>query len=110
MKRIIEDVLQTEEKVSGILKEAREKASEIARSAEKEVSEKVGNAKEQARELIKTAVEDAKKEGQRIGEEKLKAADSEKDTLLKDNEKTTGSLVDNICKIVLTTQYEGNSK
>ena len=110
MKRIIEDVLATEEKVGAILKEAREKASQISRSAEKEVSEKTANAKEQARELIKTAVEDAKKEGRRIGEEKLEAADREKDDLLRDNAKTTGTLVDNICKMVLTTASEGNNK
>ncbi|MHC4742985.1 MAG: ATP synthase subunit B family protein [Planctomycetota bacterium] len=110
MKRIIEDVLATEEKVSAILKDAREKASEISRSAEKEVSEKISDAKEQARELIKTAVEDAKEEGRRIGEDKLKAADSEKDALLKDNENTTNRLVDNICKIVLTTACEGKKE
>ena len=110
MKRIIEEVLLAEEKVGAILKEARNKTSEISRSAEKGVSAKISDAREQARELIKTAVEDAKKEGQRIGDEKLEAADGEKDTLLKNNAEATSSLVDNICKIVLTTQHEGNKK
>lgn len=110
MKQIIEEVLQAEEKVGAILKEARNKASEISQSAEKEVSARISDAKEQARELIKAAVEDAKKEGQRIGEEKLKAADGEKDALLKNNAETTSNLVANICKIVLTTEHEGNKK
>jgi vacuolar-type H+-ATPase subunit H len=110
MKQIIEEVLQAEEKVGAILDEARNKASEISRSAEKEVSARISDAREQARELIKAAVEDAKKEGQRIGEEKLKAADGEKDALLKNNAETTSNLVANICKIVLTTEHEGNKK
>ena len=108
MKRIIEEVFQAEEKVGAILDEARNKASEISRSAEKEVSARINDAREQTRELIKAAVEDAKKEGQRIGDEKIKAADGEKDALLKNNAETTRNLVDNICKIVLTTEHEGN--
>lgn len=110
MKRIIEEVLQAEEKVGAILKEARNRASEILRFAEKEVSEKISETKEQARELIKTTVEDAREEGRRIGDEKLKATDSEKDTLFENNAQTTSKLVDNICKIVLTTEHEGNKK
>jgi len=106
MKRIIEEVLQAEEKVGTILKQARERTSETARSAEKEISEKMGIARQEALDLTKNAVEDAKKEGERIREETLKQADLEKDILLKSNEDAIDGLVDNICGIILTTEHE----
>ena len=37
MKRIIEDVLEAEERVGAIIKEAHDKTAEIRRSAEKEI-------------------------------------------------------------------------
>jgi vacuolar-type H+-ATPase subunit H len=110
MKKIIEEVLQTEEKVSVILGQARNKASEIKQSAEKEISEKMSDAKQKAREIIQTTVEEAKKEAEHIREEKLKQANQEKDTLLNNNTDTMDNLVDNICNIILTTEYEKESK
>lgn len=106
MKRIIEEVLQAEEKVGTILKQARQEASETARSSEHEISEKMTDARQQALDLIKNAVEDAKKQGEHIRDETLSQADREKDILLKDNEDAIESLVDNICGIILTTEYE----
>ena len=106
MKRIIEEVLQAEERVGTILKQARERASEIALSAEKEISEKMDGARGEALEIIKNTVEDAKREGERIGEEILKQADHEKDTLLKNNKDAIDGVVDNICGIILPTGYE----
>ncbi|UCF14947.1 MAG: hypothetical protein JSW59_16175, partial [Phycisphaerales bacterium] len=82
MKRIIKDVLEAEEKVGAILKQAREKASEIKRSVENEITEKTNEARQSAREVVQTAVEDAKKEAERIRAEKLELVDSEKDFLL----------------------------
>ncbi len=110
MKRIIEEVLQAEERVGAILKQARNKASEIRRSAEKDISEKMSDAKQKAREIIQATVEDATKEAERIREEKLKQADQEKDTLLNNNTDTIGNLVDNICNIILTTEYEKDNE
>jgi len=110
MKRIIEEVLEAEEKVDEILKQARQEASEIARSAEKEISEKMNSARQEALDLIKNAVEDAKKEGERIGAETLKQADREKDTLVKDKKDAIDGLVDNICSIILTMEYERENK
>jgi len=107
MKQIIEEVLQAEEKVSGILAEARSQASEILRSAEKDVAEKMSHAKERSLELLKNTVAEAVAEGERIGVEKLKEADNEKDTLLRANAEATNVLVENICRIVLTTEHEG---
>ena len=110
MKKIIEEVLQAEEKVSIVLKQARNKASGIRQSVEKEISEKMSDAKQEAREIIQTTVENAKKEAEHIGEEKLKQADHEKDTLLNNNTDTMNNLVDNICNIILTTEYEKDCK
>ena len=110
MKKIIEEVLQAEKKVSIVLDQARNKASEIRRSVEKEISEKMSDAKQESREIIQTTVENAKKEAEHIGEEKLKQADREKDTLLNNNTDTMNNLVDNTCNIILTTEYEKDSK
>ena len=74
MKRIIEEVLQAEERVGGIIKQAREKAAEIKRSAEKESTEKLNDAKQQALAIVQTTVENAKKEAEHISEDKLKKA------------------------------------
>jgi vacuolar-type H+-ATPase subunit H len=110
MKKIIEEVLQAEGKVSIVLKQARNKASEIRQSAEKEISEKMSDAKQKARGIIQKTVENAKKEAEHIREEKLKQADQEKDTLLNDNTDKMNNLVDSTCNIILTTEYEKDSK
>lgn len=110
MKQIIGEVFQAEEKVGIILEQARNKASEIRRSVEKEVVEKMSDAKQKAREVIQTTVEDAKKEAELIKEEKLKQADHENDALLSNNTDTINKLVDNICNIILTTEYDKNSE
>ena len=110
MKQIIGEVFQAEEKVGIILEQARNKASEIRRSVEKEVVEKMSGAKQKAREVIQTTVEDAKKEAELIKEEKLKQADQENDALLSNNTDTINNLVDNICNIILTTEYDKNSE
>jgi vacuolar-type H+-ATPase subunit H len=104
MKRIIEDVLQVEERVGVILKQARDKAAEIRRSAEKEISEKMSDAKQQAREIVQATVEDAKKEAELIAEEKIKQAEKQKDALFNDRTDAIDNLVDNICSIILTTK------
>ena len=50
MKKIIEEVLEVEEKVGLELKQARNEASEMRLAAEKEVAERVNSANIQARE------------------------------------------------------------
>lgn len=110
MKRIIEEVLQAEKKVSTDLEQARQKASEILQSAEKEISVKMGDAREKARGIIQTAVEDAKKEAEFIRTESLKEADRQKESLLKNNESSIDALVDDICRIILTTESGRNGK
>jgi vacuolar-type H+-ATPase subunit H len=110
MKKIIEEVLQTEEKVSIVLEQAHKKASEIRQSVEKEISEKMSDAKQKTREIIQATVEDAKKEAEHIREEKLKQADQEKETLLNNNADTIDNLVDDVCNIILTTEYEKDNK
>jgi len=110
MKKIIEEVLQTENKVSLVIEQARNKASGIKQSVEKEISEKMSDAKQEAREIIQTTIENAKKEAEHISEEILKQADQEKDTLLNNNSGAMDNLVDNICNIILSTEYEKDSK
>ena len=107
MKKIIEEVFKAEEKVGVILKQAREKASEIRQSAEQENIEKINQAKQKAKQIIQAAVEQAKKEAELIREEKLKQADSEKEVILNKTDIIDG-LIDNICNIILATEYDGD--
>jgi vacuolar-type H+-ATPase subunit H len=97
-----EDVLQAEEKVGVILRQAREKGSEIRRSAENEISERMNEAKQKGREIVQTTVEDAKKDAERISAEKLEQADREKDAMLNDRTDVIDGLVTDICNLVMT--------
>jgi len=110
MKRIIEEVLQTEERLNDIIKQAREKAAAIKHSVEKETSEKLNEAKQQALIIVQTAIENAKKEAEHISDDKLKKAKEEKDILLNEKSAEIDKLVDNICEIILTTENKRNSK
>ena len=115
MKRIIEDVLEAEEKVGVILKQAREKAFEIRRSAENEMSEKTNEAKQAAREIVRIAVEDAKRDAERIRTEKLELVDAQKDTLLSgkssndDRKDVIDGLVDEICNVIKSTELRSEN-
>jgi len=110
MKRIIEEVLQAEEKVGAVLAQAREKASEIRLSAEKEISKKTNEAKKEARQIIRNAVEDAEKEAERIRGERLQQADKGKDAIFSNNTNVVDDLIDSICNIILSTEYEKDTK
>ena len=110
MKEIIQEILQAEEKVGTFLEQARNKASEIKLSAEKEASEKTGEAKQKSREMIQAAVENARKEAEHIKQDRLGQAALEKDALLKNNADKINRLVDDICKIILTTEYDKEQK
>ena len=102
MKKIIEEVLQVEEKVGLELKQARNEASEMRLVAEKEVAERISAANKQARELVQSAVENAKIEAERSREEKLKAAEQGKEAFLSENADKIDGLIDNITNIVLS--------
>ena len=102
MKKIIEEVLQVEEKVGLELKKARNEASEMRLAAEKELAEQVNAANKQARELVQSSVEDAKIEAERFRDEKLKAAEQGKDAFLNENADKINGLIDNIVDIVLS--------
>ena len=109
MKRIIEEVLQAEEKVVAIIKEARDEAAEIRRSAETEISQKTSDAKHKAREMVQAAVEEAKKEAERISKEKIELIDHQKDALLNNRADEIDDLVGEISGMILTTEKGGNS-
>jgi len=110
MKQIIKEVMQAEEQVSEILKQARSKASKIKSSTEKDISEKRVQAKEQAHKIIQAAVEDAQKQAQDIRQDKLKQTYHDKDTVLNDNADKIDGLIENICNMILSTEYERNSE
>ena len=110
MKKIIEEVLQAEEKVGAILTQAREKASEIRHAAEKDVSEKMNEARHQAQQVMRSTLEDAKKQAEQIREEKLEQADQDKAAILKENAEKIDVLVESICNIVLSTQPDKDKK
>jgi len=110
MKKVIEEVLEVEEKVNAGIKQAQARASEIKTAADKELSEKVTKAKEKGREILQATVADAKKEAYRLGEEKVKQANEKRAALNSRNVENIDILVDNICKIILTTKYETDTK
>ncbi|MBC8217922.1 MAG: hypothetical protein H8E73_05600 [Planctomycetes bacterium] len=109
MKRIIEEVLQAEERVGAIINDARDRAAEIKRSAEKEISQKTSDAKQKGREMVQTAVEEAKKEAERISKDKIELIDHQKDALLNNRAAEIDNLVGEICEMILTTECEKDS-
>jgi hypothetical protein len=110
MKKVIEEVHQVEGKVNADIKQAQSRASEIRNAADKNVSEKVITAKEKGREILQAALENAKKDAERLGKEKIRQADAEKNVLMNSNAEKINSLVGDICKIILTTEYEADTK
>lgn len=110
MKRIIEDVLQAEEKVSAIIKDARDKAAEIKRATDNEITEKMNEARLQAREIVQAAVEEAKKDAERLSRDILEQVDRRKDSLLNSRADEIDELVSDICGMILTTGSEKDSK
>ncbi len=110
MKQIIKEVFQAEEKVGEILKQARQKASDIRYAVDKENTEKISDAKQKAREIIQTTVEQAKKDAEQIRQEKLEQAKQEKKYLLKDKQDIIDNLVEHICNIIISTEYEKDKK
>jgi hypothetical protein len=79
------------------------------------MSEKTNEAKQAAREIVRIAVEDAKRDAERIRAEKLELVDAQKDTLLSgkssddDRKDVIDGLVDEICKVITTTEKGGDS-
>ena len=110
MKQIMEDVLKTEERVNAILKQARERASEIKRTAEKEISDKMSEARSQALQIIQNTVEEARKEAEGVKKEKLETAEQQQRALLNDDTGTIDHLVNDICAIILKTEYSKGDK
>jgi len=110
MKKVIEEVLQIEEKVNANIKQTQLKANEIRMAADKDISEKTAKAKEKGREILQTAIEDAKKDAERLADEKIKQAEAGKDALLSSNSDKINTLVEDICKIILTTEYQTDTK
>lgn len=103
MKKIIEEVLQIEEKVNANIRQTQAKANEIRMAADKNISERTAKAKEKGREISQAAIENAKKDAERLAEEKVKQADAKKDALLSSNPDRIDALVEDICKLILTT-------
>ena len=108
MKKIIKEVLEAEERVDAVLRQARESAAEAVSLAEREAAEKLSHAKESARGIIQTAVEDAEKEAKHIREETLKQADQQQNALLHDKADVMEDLVGRICRIILATEHEAD--
>ena len=110
MKKIIKEVLQVEDQVKELINQARSQAAEIKSSADKDMSEKINQAKEETKQIYQTVIEDAKKQAEQIANEKIKQADMQKEDMIKSNTDKIDSLVSNICKIILTTEYDMNIK
>ncbi len=110
MKKIIKEVLQVEDQVKELINQARSQAAEIKSSADKDMSEKINQAKEETKQIYQTVIEDAKKQAEQIANEKIKQADMQKEDMIKSNADKIDSLVSNIYKIILTTEYDMNIK
>jgi len=110
MKKIIKEVLQIEDQVKELINQARSQAAEIKSSADEDMSEKINQAKEETKQIYQTVIEDAKKQAEQIANEKIKRADMQKENMIKRNADKIDSLVSNICKIILTTEYDINIK
>ena len=104
MKQVIEEVLQAENRVGALLKEAREQAEQIRRSSEQEVSTLLSEARAQAQTISRTTLEEAKKDAEKIKEARLKEADRAKEALLRENAGQVDTLVKVICDLVMTPQ------
>ncbi len=110
MKKIIEEVLQVEKAGEKMIEQARTEASRIKNDADKEMSERIDKAKEQARQIYQAELDEAKKEAQNLANKKIEQADVEKETLLKNNAEQIKSLVENICEIILKTEYDADTQ
>jgi len=108
MKKIIKEVLQVEDQVKELINQARSQAAEIKSSADEDMSEKINQAKEETKQIYQTVIEDAKKQAEQIANEKIKQADMQKENMIKSNADKIDSLISNICKIILTTEYDMN--
>lgn len=106
MKEVIKEVLQAEEKVNSIIEEARNKAAEIRKAADKEVSEKVRQAEQQAQEILKNTVEESKKQAEQIRRERIEQGRHDNESLMQNNTDKINKLVDDICELVLKTEFE----
>ena len=107
MKEIIQEVLQTEENVSARLKEARAQAAHIRTTAENEVSDRINEAKAQARGLVQSMVEQARKDAEQHKEERLKQAD---EALIEGDSDTISQLVEDICSLIMSTEYDKDAE
>ncbi|MEJ2649451.1 MAG: hypothetical protein P8016_13715 [Sedimentisphaerales bacterium] len=107
MKQIIEEVFEAEKKANEIIKKAREKASQIRQAAEKDNSEKIARAREQAREIVQETVEEAGREAELFRQDKVKQAEGEKESIMK-NEEILNNLVNKICNIIITTEVDAS--
>lgn len=104
MKKVLEEVLEVEEKVNDEISQARAKAAEIRSVADKDYSEKVSSAKERGREIVQEEIENAKKEAQREGQERLVEAKASREVFLSSNTEKVVSVVEKICQVVLETE------
>ena len=110
MKRIIEEILEVEEQLKTVVTEARAEAAAIKNSADKDMSEKLNQAKEQTRHIYQTTVDQAKKQAEQLAAEKLRQADMQKDAMFKENADKINRLVEDICRIIVKTEYDMDSK
>jgi len=110
MKEIIQEVLQAEEQVKTIIQQARVEAAEIKNSADKDMSEKINQAKEQTRQIYQASVEEAKKQGEQLADEKIRQADAEKENMIESNADKINRIADDICKMIVTTEYDAGTR
>lgn len=106
MKQVIEEVLQAEERVGALLKEARAEADQVRRAVEHDISRMLNESRSQAQILMQTSLEEAKMDAEQIKEDRLKQADQAKETLLNDNADKVSGLVKEICDLIMSTDSD----
>ena len=109
MKRIIEEVFETEEKVSAILRQAQMQASEIRQSAEREISESLGARKTR---LDRSSRRPSSRPGKRLSRSATRGSERPnrpKKCFVGNSTRNLDGLVETLCQVVRTTEYETDS-
>ncbi len=110
MRRIVQDILEAEARVSAVLEQARQNALEKRRAAEQEISEQMSAARREGREIVRQAVEEARREAERMRVETLERADRQGSALFGGRTEAIEDVVSRICTIVLSTEGRADNR
>jgi vacuolar-type H+-ATPase subunit H len=106
MKDIVDQILQTEQKMEEMLREQREKAGAMRSEAEKESSEKITRARSEAQQKVQEAVQTAKREAEAEREELLRQAGSQGKNIFLEDSTRIRKLVEEIADTIVEVRLK----